>query len=181
LRDALEWKPERRGERSPIAVLELASSRSALVVLSDSDFCAAPLGDFLRSHRCFGKGMACDRRKLRAMFSEDFEVEDLEVSRLRPHDLTTSFSGLVDLLVGPPMNSFKDKRVSCSDWSARPLSVQQVLYAAFDAYAMHLCFGGLQRRWVASGRRPSSSRRCGPWGARPMRSAATAAAGTRSA
>lgn len=140
-----EWKPDRNGEFHPISTFQLTTSKGVLVVLNDSAEFSIAIRDFLLSNQCFGKGMTCDNIKLQRMFGEVFQFEDIEVSKLIPHDLPVSFSGLVELLVGKPQASFKDKNVSCSDWSARPLSVQQVVYAAFDVYAMHVCYIEMQK------------------------------------
>ena len=141
-----EWKADRNGEVHPISTFQFASSKGVLVVLNDSGS-PNPIKEFLTSHECFGKGMTCDNQKLQKMFGVVFGFEDIEVSKLIPHDLPVSFSQLVEDVVGKPLAGFKDKRISCSDWSLRPLSVLQVLYAAFDVYAMHLCYFELQRRF----------------------------------
>ena len=65
-------------------------------------------------------------------------MEDIDTTRLQPHELTSDFPELVTQLIGKPNAKFKDQNISKSNWNNRTLSVKQVLYASFDAYATRL-------------------------------------------
>jgi hypothetical protein len=143
----LEWKPDHGNSFNPISVFQFASSHGVLIVLNSEPDGTAPLKAFLNAHRFFGKGMSYDHFKLRTMFDQVFIIEDIQESRIIPNDLPVNFVDLVNNLIGPPAAQFKDKIVSSSDWSQRPLSTKQLLYAAFDAYAIFRVYWEIRGRF----------------------------------
>jgi hypothetical protein len=140
-----EWKPDRKYARNPISVFQFASTRGVYIVLNQEPNGTEDLRQFLNDHHFFGKGMSCDRSKLQLMFSTTFNIEDIQETRVLPNRLPVNFTELVDELIGPPVVSFKDKQISMSDWSQRPLTVRQVLYAAFDAYATFRIYNEIRK------------------------------------
>jgi hypothetical protein len=126
----LEWVPDYFQSTNPIELIQLASSRGTLVITIDGS--DAIVRQFLRTHRLFGKGTQTDRRRL----GEAFDIEDIEVTRLAPNGLPINFTELTESFLGPSCAPFKAKSVSRSDWSRRPLTTRQVLYAAHDAHAI---------------------------------------------
>lgn len=150
----LEWKPDEKKIITPISLFQFCSSKGVLIILNSQNSFENPnngtqnegkqgfeiLKSFLNSNQFYGKGLSYDQFKLNRMFGQTFSIEDIEVSRIKPHDFTSTFSDLVEQVVGPSTAQFKDKTVSCSDWQIRPLTVQQILYAAFDAYAIRRCW-----------------------------------------
>lgn len=154
----LEWKPDRSSDSfNPISLFQLSSSNGVLIILNSQNILnnnscdllpadyqkicpdgLSILEEFLSTHSFYGKGMFFDQRKLAQLFTKSFQFEDIEATRLKPHQLTLTFSKLVAELIGVPDAPFKDKNVTISNWNNRPLTVQQVLYAAFDAYATRL-------------------------------------------
>lgn len=152
-----EWSPDySRYSNNPISLFQICSSKGVVVILNSTqviivnDDYTSPrdfankcpnlsiLKDFISSHSFYGKGMANDRKKLNSLFGTTFSIEDIETTKLKRHGLPLGFSRLINQLVGEPSAEFKDKYVSLSDWNARPLTVRQSLYAAFDAYAIRL-------------------------------------------
>lgn len=148
-----EWEPDfSRHSQNPISLFQVASSKGVLVVLnsvkvlysnvnrSEEFISACPnlliMKNFFISHSFYGKGMGIDKKKLRQLFDTTFNFEDIEKSRVSPHCLPRNFNQLLNNLVGMPAAQFKDKSVTISNWSNRPLTAKQALYAAFDAYAI---------------------------------------------
>lgn len=148
-----EWEPDfSRHSQNPISLFQVASSKGVLVVLnsvkvlygnvnrSEEFISACPnlliMKNFFISRSFYGKGMGIDKKKLRQLFDSAFNFEDIEKSRLSPHCLPRNFNQLLNNLVGTPAAQFKDKSVTISNWSNRPLTAKQALYAAFDAYAI---------------------------------------------
>ncbi|OHS96697.1 hypothetical protein TRFO_09863 [Tritrichomonas foetus] len=145
-----EWKPDNKTRFNPISLFQFATSKGVLIVLNNLENGNETIRQFLLTHHFFGKGLSYDQFKLKKMFNETISIEDIEISRLKPHNLSTTFTELVNDLIGEPAAQFKDKNVSCSDWSKRPLSVKQILYAAFDAYAMRRCWEVLVKKFKES-------------------------------
>ena len=143
----LEWKPDTKDCYNPIGLFQFGSSKGVFLVTNGSDKAEEQMKAFLSRHRFIGKGMTYDYLKLKTMFGETFEMEDMQQSRLVPNDLPINFVELVNELLGEPTAQFKDKMVSCSDWSRRPLSVQQALYAAFDGYATYRIYQKIKERF----------------------------------
>lgn len=143
----LEWKPDRLADFHPISLFQFASSKGIIIVTNSSPCGTTQLKHFIESHQLFGKGMTYDHFKLLTMFGTTFQIEDIEHSRILPNGLPVNFNSLVEELIGTPAAQFKDKTVSTSDWSRRPLSTKQILYAAFDAHATYLCFHELLKRY----------------------------------
>ncbi|OHS95930.1 Zinc finger, C2H2 type family protein [Tritrichomonas foetus] len=140
-----EWKPDKEGKSNPISIFQFASSKKVVVVEND-DFNQKNdiIQDFLLSNKLFGKGTRTDILKLHQMFHQDIQIEDIEATILKPNNLPLGFSTIVKKLIGKPLARFKDPRISCSDWSHRPITIQQLLYCGFDAYAMYLCYQKLK-------------------------------------
>ena len=82
--------------------------------------------------------MGIDRKKLIQLFNSCFNFEDIERTRITSKKISSKFDLLVRNLVGEPAAQFKNKRISLSCWSNWPLTAEQILYAAFDAYATRL-------------------------------------------
>jgi hypothetical protein len=143
----LEWKPDSVAEIHPIALFQVCSSKGILIVMNDTQNGRDTLKEFISTHLLFGKGTSYDQAKLHAFFGQFFPIEDIHQSRLTPHELPLNFSELVSTILGKPAAQFKDKSVSCSDWSQRPLTVQQILYAAFDAYAVYQVYREVLNRF----------------------------------
>lgn len=143
----MEWKPDRKDKYNPIGLFQFGSTNGVFLVTNAADRAAPSLSAFLQRHKFFGKGMTYDYLKLKTMFGETFDMEDIQESRIIPNELPVNFVELVNVLLGDPMAKFKDKTVSCSDWSRRPLTVQQALYAAFDAYATFRIYQEIRRRF----------------------------------
>ncbi|OHS96142.1 hypothetical protein TRFO_37704 [Tritrichomonas foetus] len=154
-----EWKPDINGSMNPISIFQFATSKSIIVIQNDGDPGLETIDRFLincfQSSQSssfhlpsqsifFGKGTSVDKRKLKMMFGHDFEIEDIETSILKPNNLSLNFSTIVKKILGKPKEKFKDPKVSCSDWSQRPISIQQLLYAAFDVYSMYKCYSILK-------------------------------------
>lgn len=146
-----EWQPEIDGSFHPISIFQFASSKGVLVIENDDIFITEKedsinppsleiLRNFLINNKFFGKGTTTDKLKLHQMFHQDIDIEDVEETYLKPNNLPLGFLTLVSKLIGRPAARFKDPNVSRSNWSQRPLSIQQLLYAGFDAYAMLLCY-----------------------------------------
>ena len=147
----LEWKPDLNGENNMISIFQFCSSNSVVIVQNESEIGSMDLFRFLRENKFVGKGVHNDNKKLEKMFNCRFEIEDIEVSKLRPHGLPLNFSKLVEELVGTPNAQFKDVSMSKSDWTRRPLSIQQVLYASFDAYSIYICNKIIEEKFNENG------------------------------
>lgn len=145
----LEWRPDKKHMSNPIAVFQFCSSKGVMIVLNSEEHGSPVLKEFLEMHQFIGKGMSVDRKKLRNMFSSAFQgqLEDIEQTLLNSYNLTKNFTDLVETVLGSPAAQFKDKWVSISNWAARPLSVKQILYAAFDAYAVFEIYKQIPRKF----------------------------------
>lgn len=141
----LEWKPDMKISNNIISVFQFCGSNGVFIVTNSSPHGSEQLSDFLHSHEFIGKGNNCDLQKLKQMFDQSFNIIDIETSYLTPLHLSHSFMTLVSNIIGEPCASFKDKSVTLSDWSHHPLTSQQILYAAFDAYAIFLIYLSLPK------------------------------------
>ena len=161
-----EWSPDySRYSNNPISLFQICSSKGVVVILNSArviminDNYTSPrdfankcpnlsiLKDFISSHSFYGKGMANDRKKLNSLFGTTFSIEDIETTKLKRHGLPLGFAKLINQLVGEASAEFKDKYVSLSDWNARPLTVRQSLYAAFDTYAIRLIWEAIASKY----------------------------------
>jgi hypothetical protein len=136
----LEWRPDRGGRWNHFSLIQLATSKGALVVrCPPKDPPSAVLRAFLASHKFYGKSNSQDFRKLIARFGDDFPISnfiDIEKQILLPHDIPVGFEKMLEHLGLVPCARTKDHRVTMSNWEAERLTAEQVLYAAFDAIAL---------------------------------------------
>ena len=137
----LEWKPDySKSSNNPISVYQFCSSKGSLLVHAESGCHTTPaLEQFLTSNKFFGKGIVVDKKKLKTTLSNKnakIDIEDIH-QMLEEYSLPLNFVKLVEAVLGSPTASFKNKKVSVSDWSKPNLSAMQVLYAAFDVVAVY--------------------------------------------
>lgn len=92
-------------------------------------------------NKFIAKGCGCDYKMLHERFGPTFRIymEDVHVTRLAPNNLSVNFENMIEMFAGPSTATFKNKKVTTSNWSATELSVQQVLYAAFDVFSLYQC------------------------------------------
>lgn len=160
----IEWEPNRvKGSDNPPAVLQLSSYRTCLVVQL-LYFRPIPwqLADFLASSNfCkVGLGINGDRDRLMRHYNigtaNTVDLADLAQSNLinLPGRTTNRSTGLALLAnhfipLAPVYKQFhgremrKSTRVQCSNWSAALLTMEQVLYAATDAWAAVLVYNAM--------------------------------------
>lgn len=138
----LEWfcwaKPQ------VINCYQICSTRGVLVIHDINPTPNQIIREFLSAdsgNKFVAKGCSCDYRMLHDRFGPTFRIcmEDVEITRLKPNNLSLNFIQMVETFAGPSTASFKNKKVSMSNWSAPELSTQQVLYAAFDAFSLYKC------------------------------------------
>lgn len=121
----------------PVELFQFSSSKGTIIVASQDNKGYDQIARFLHSSTFFGKGMSCDKKKLHECTNETFdEIEDIEQTRLSPNKLPLNFESLTKMFLGEGTAKFKDHKVQVSDWSQRPLTIQQILYGAHDSYAM---------------------------------------------
>ena len=136
----LEWAPMFVKSDHIIELFQFASTKGVVVVANVDNKGLDTLAAFFGASKFFGKGTSSDRKRLLSCLGVDVPIEDVEVTRLTPNHLSINFEEMVLQNVGEGCAKFKDHRMQISDWSKRPLSVQQVLYGAHDAYAMLLVY-----------------------------------------
>ena len=138
----LEWfcwvKPQ------VINCYQICSTRGVVVIHDIHPEPNKIIRDFLSAesgNKFVAKGCSCDYRMLLDRFGPTFRIymEDVHVTRLAPNKLPVNFEKMVEMFAGPSTAPFKNKKVSRSNWSATELTVQQVLYAAFDAFSLYQC------------------------------------------
>ncbi|KAK8843704.1 hypothetical protein M9Y10_024768 [Tritrichomonas musculus] len=133
----LEWAPPNCHSPHPVELFQFSSSKGTIIVASQDNKGYDQIARFLHSSTFFGKGMSCDKKKLHECTNETFdEIEDIEQTRLSPNKLPLNFESLTKMFLGEGTAKFKDHKVQVSDWSQRPLTIQQILYGAHDSYAM---------------------------------------------
>ena len=138
----LEWFCRARPQ--VINCYQICSTRGVLVIHDISPTPNQIIRDFLSAdsgNKFVAKGCSCDYRMLYNRFGPTFRIcmEDVEITRLAPNKLSLNFVQMVETFAGPSTASFKNKKVSTSNWSSQELSTQQVLYAAFDAFSLYKC------------------------------------------
>jgi hypothetical protein len=137
----LEWLAWVRD--SPPSLYQLCADEETAYLIRDLGRQAnKELGEFLGRNRFIGKGTSSDRQKLLARYGRDFRIdlEDIEVTRLKPYGHSCNFEKMTIEFVGMPSAQFKDKRVSTSNWNQATLSFLQVLYAGFDVVAIYFAW-----------------------------------------
>lgn len=142
-----EWKPDNKGESNPISLFQFCTSQGVLIVPNAFEMGTDELYDFMQNHSFYAKGISTDKKKLRKMFDDTFDIIDVEKYYLLPYSLPINFDAMIEQLIGKPSAQFKDKIVSVSDWTQRPLTVKQVLYAAFDAFGLYKCLEVLKAKY----------------------------------
>ncbi|XP_060237578.1 bifunctional 3'-5' exonuclease/ATP-dependent helicase WRN [Meriones unguiculatus] len=137
----MEWPPiYKQGKRSKVAVIQLCVSESKCYLFHVSSMSVFPQGLKVllenKSIKKAGVGIEGDQWKLLRDFDiklESFvELTDVANEKLKCAE-TWSLNGLVKHVLGKQL--LKDKSIRCSNWSNFPLTEDQKLYAATDAYA----------------------------------------------
>jgi hypothetical protein len=135
----VEWKPNRGELRSKVALVQLSTATEVLLVrLCCMTACPPFLKEILENPRILKIGVAilADARLL----WQDFGVEmrgclDLQ-SLAHKYNVTesgVSLSGLAHSVLGKRLG--KHHHIRCSNWEAMHLTLQQIHYAALDAWA----------------------------------------------
>ncbi|XP_053434433.1 bifunctional 3'-5' exonuclease/ATP-dependent helicase WRN isoform X2 [Nycticebus coucang] len=137
----LEWPPVyKKGKHGRVALIQLCVSESKCYLFHVSAMSVFPQGlKMLLENETIkkaGVGIQGDEWKLLRDFDiklKSFvELTDVANKKLKCIE-TWSLNGLVKHLFGKQL--LKDKSIRCSDWSNYPLTEDQKLYAATDAYA----------------------------------------------
>ena len=128
------------GSKNIIDLFQYSSSKGVIIVTGNMKCGAEAIKKFHSNVKIFGKGMSCDKKKLKAFLVETENMEDIEKTRLKPNKITESFEKLTNIFIGNSCSKFKDHRIQMSNWSARPLTIKQILYSAHDAYSMLLVY-----------------------------------------
>ncbi|XP_063095870.1 bifunctional 3'-5' exonuclease/ATP-dependent helicase WRN isoform X3 [Cavia porcellus] len=137
----MEWPPTySKGKLSRVALIQLCVSESKCYLFHISSMSVFPQGlKMLLENEAIkkaGVGIEGDQWKLLRDFDiklKSFvELTDVANQKLKSTEIW-SLNGLVKHLFGKQL--LKDKSVRCSNWSNFPLSEDQKLYAATDAYA----------------------------------------------
>ncbi|XP_027623566.1 Werner syndrome ATP-dependent helicase [Tupaia chinensis] len=146
----MEWPPAfSRGRRTRVALIQLCVSDSKCYLFHVSCMPVFPQGlKMLLENEAIkkvGVGIEGDQWKLLRDFDiklKSFvELTGVANKKLRCAE-TWSLNGLVKHLLGKQL--LKDKAVRCSNWSRFPLSADQKLYAATDAYASLIIYRKLE-------------------------------------
>lgn len=134
-----EWAPifYKNKVREIIDVMQIATTKGVLIVLWEKDGNKSALLEFFSEEVLYGKGVSSDTEKLKQLFGVDIVIRDIESIFLSPHGLSLNFVKTVENFLGKPSAEFKNKRITISNWAKRPLTAEQILYSAFDAYAVH--------------------------------------------
>ncbi|EHB18352.1 Werner syndrome ATP-dependent helicase [Heterocephalus glaber] len=137
----MEWPPiYNKGKLSRVALVQLCVSESKCYLFHISSMSVFPQGlKMLLENETIkkaGVGIEGDQWKLLRDFDiklKSFvELTDVANQKLKCMEIW-SLNGLVKHLFGKQL--LKDKSIRCSNWSIFPLSEDQKLYAATDAYA----------------------------------------------
>lgn len=136
----MEWPPVyTKGKSSRVALIQLCVSESKCYLFHISSMSVFPQGlKMLLENKAIKKagiGIEGDQWKLLRDFDiklKSFvELTDVANEKLKCAE-TWSLNGLVKHLLGKQL--LKDKSIRCSNWSNFPLTEDQKLYAATDAY-----------------------------------------------
>lgn len=125
-------------------VYQISSDKGVLLIHDCESTSSEVLRNFLSNrsgHSFVGKGCGNDRKILVNQFGHDFAINlrDVETAVLKPNGISLNAEMMVKRFAGVPNIPVKDKRMTFSDWDHEELTVHQVLYAAFDAYALTEC------------------------------------------
>ncbi|XP_054364572.1 bifunctional 3'-5' exonuclease/ATP-dependent helicase WRN isoform X3 [Mirounga angustirostris] len=137
----MEWPPiYNKGKLSRVALIQLCVSESKCYLFHISSMSVFPQGlKMLLENEAIkkaGVGIKGDQQKLLRDFDIDLknfvELTDVANEKLKCTEIW-SLTGLVKHLFGKQL--LKDRSIRCSNWSDFPLTEDQKLYAATDAYA----------------------------------------------
>ena len=137
----LEWRVSFSSViKHHISVFQFAANNITLIIRHINSKPNQLLKSFLMTHKFIGKSIGNDKSKLIDMFGSDFHIdlEDIVTSRLSPHGFSRNFNDFVNTFVGTPLFAIKNKSITLSNWERDHLTLDQVLYAAFDVVAVHL-------------------------------------------
>ncbi|XP_027605188.2 Werner syndrome ATP-dependent helicase isoform X1 [Pipra filicauda] len=146
----IEWPPSyTKGKMAKIAVIQICVAEDKCYLFHISSMAGFPKGlkRLLEDEtiKKVGVGIEGDQWKLMSDFEiklKSFvELADVANEKLRCKE-TWSLNGLVKHLFGKQL--LKDKSVRCSNWEKFPLSEEQKLYAATDAYAGYIVYEKLK-------------------------------------
>ncbi|KAL2761933.1 Werner syndrome ATP-dependent helicase [Daubentonia madagascariensis] len=146
----MEWPPVyNKGKLGRVALIQLCVSESKCYLFHISAMSVFPQGlKMLLENEAIkkaGVGIEGDQWKLLRDFDiklKSFvELTDVANKKLKCTE-TWSLNGLVKHLLGKQL--LKDKSIRCSDWSNFPLTEDQKLYAATDAYAGFIIYRKLE-------------------------------------
>ncbi|NWT02306.1 WRN helicase, partial [Mionectes macconnelli] len=146
----IEWPPSyTKGKMAKIAVIQICVAEDKCYLFHISSMAGFPKGlkRLLEDEtiKKVGVGIEGDQWKLMSDFEiklKSFvELADVANEKLKCKE-TWSLNGLVKHLFGKQL--LKDKSVRCSDWEKFPLSEEQKLYAATDAYAGYIVYEKLK-------------------------------------
>ena len=131
----LEWDDE-------LCLFQFCTSKGVLVIRHPKGPGNETLREFLKSHKFYGKGIENDKKMLQRKFGETFEenIEDIAKTRLRPYGHSENFNTMTLQFAGAPVASFKDIRITTSNWGQEVLTMRQVMYAAFDVVALFVAY-----------------------------------------
>uniref|UniRef100_A0A8C7B8E9 Bifunctional 3'-5' exonuclease/ATP-dependent helicase WRN n=1 Tax=Neovison vison TaxID=452646 RepID=A0A8C7B8E9_NEOVI len=137
----MEWPPAySKGKQRRVALIQLCVSESKCYLFHISSMSVFPQGlKMLLENEAIkkaGVGIKGDQRKLLCDFDIDLknfvELTDVANEKLKCTEIW-SLNGLVKHLFGKQL--LKDRSIRCSNWNDFPLTEDQKLYAATDAYA----------------------------------------------
>ncbi|NWS11072.1 WRN helicase, partial [Pachyramphus minor] len=146
----IEWPPSyTKGKMAKIAVIQICVTEDKCYLFHVSSMAGFPKGlkRLLEDEtiKKVGVGIEGDQWKLMIDFEiklKSFvELTDVANEKLKCKE-TWSLNGLVKHLFGKQL--LKDKSVRCSNWEKFPLSEEQKLYAATDAYAGYIVYEKLK-------------------------------------
>uniref|UniRef100_A0A8B9MZL9 DNA 3'-5' helicase n=1 Tax=Accipiter nisus TaxID=211598 RepID=A0A8B9MZL9_9AVES len=146
----IEWPPSyTKGKMAKIAVIQICVTEEKCYLFHISSMSGFPKGlkRLLEDEtiKKAGVGIEGDQWKLMSDFEirlKSFvELADIANEKLKCKEIW-SLNGLVKHLFGKQL--LKDKSVRCSNWEEFPLSEEQKLYAATDAYAGFIIYQKLK-------------------------------------
>ncbi|KAM6429635.1 bifunctional 3'-5' exonuclease/ATP-dependent helicase WRN isoform 1-T2 [Rhynochetos jubatus] len=146
----IEWPPSyTKGKMAKVAVIQICVTEKKCYLFHISSMSGFPKGlkRLLEDEtiKKVGVGIEGDQWKLMSDFEiklKSFvELADVANEKLKCKE-TWSLNGLVKHLFGQQL--LKDKSVRCSNWEEFPLSEEQKLYAATDAYAGFIIYQKLK-------------------------------------